>query len=317
MAGLAAAMAEHQVRRDGGCEAEGSEGGGGADEAVHDHDPAVGRAADHRARHGRDFKAAEGGEDSERIAQCVMERQACFDHRAFARQARIVDTSAAADADRRRQAKIRAHQRGGAGGVGNAHLTDDEDLVAGFGGHPRAFTPGCESACALVCGHRRPYGEIAGAARDFRGDQIGMRGQVGVHAHIEHLDRGPSLAGEDVHRRAAGEKIEAHLRGHRFGKGAHPTIGHAVVAGAYEHAGSFAARLRPVLNRGDLQRQRFEAAEGARGFGQLSLTRGGRVTSDRAGCGNGRRGPHDQTLLSHSGSPAAVKATWEQAAAKR
>ena len=100
-------------------------------------------------------------------------------------------------------------------------------------------------------------------------------------AKVDQTQRHALLAGQHADRRAAGDEVAEHLRGHRLRVGGHAFGDHAVVAGEQRQVRLVDGRLFAPLQGGQAHGQRLQRAEGAARFGQLRLARQG---SGLGGC---------------------------------
>ena len=181
-----------------------------------------------------------------------------------------------------------ADQRGGRGGVGDAHVAGDQapvarrDQVAGDlgAGHQRAM-----AWSRVIAG---PSVKSAVPRRDLAGQQPGDRLEVGGHPHVDHRDLGAGLRRERVDHRPAGQEVGDHLGGHLLRPRADPLRVHAVVGGEHRDAGRLGQRRRAAARQpGQPDGHLLEHAERAARLGHpvLPFPCGGH----RLGVGRGDR----------------------------
>jgi hypothetical protein len=139
-------------------------GRGGADEAVQQHRHAVAARRQHGAQDRRKLPPAHGSGKRQRVAaQRLVARQRGIDRPRLARQSGIVDTGAASRPIHARAAEQSAGQRGGDGGVADAHLAQAQQIGAGLDG----IVAGRNGGEKLPLVHRRPGSEVSRRAVEF------------------------------------------------------------------------------------------------------------------------------------------------------
>ena len=130
-----------------------------------------------------------------------------------------------------------------------------------------------------------------------------VRGQLGVHAHVGHVDLRPHRAGDGVDGRATGSRwglrgeVGDHGRGHLGRVGAHALLGHAVVLGRHDHR--HAARVGPLTaeDAGQPHAQVLEHPQCPGRLGQLRLPLAGGRHGREVSRSNGRDQGLERRLL--------------------
>ncbi|MNJ49960.1 hypothetical protein D3C77_452190 [compost metagenome] len=166
-------------------------------------------------------------------------------------------------------------QRAGRGGVANAHLTTDKQLAGAGRGTQGALAAALQCLQALLAGHCRGHNEIRRASTD---SQVVHARQIQFRvdgAQIHHFQVSLKLAREDADRCATADKVVQHLRSHRLRISRDAFGDHAMVTGKNRDADLVQARLELPLQARQLDRDKFQAPEGAGRLGQLLLTRHG------------------------------------------
>ena len=174
---------------------------------------------------------------------------------ALAGEASVVEASTASDAiDQRRAGQRVGNQRGGSG-VADAHFADADDVAALVGERASDFGTGVQRRLALRRRHGRLDQIVAcPGRRDLGVDQSAARSEFMRHAAVDHLQRQPVLAREDVGTCVAGQIVLDHLPGHVLRIGGDAGGRRAVVGGEDEHVRIGKLRLQRLLDTSDAQR---------------------------------------------------------------
>ena len=192
----------------------------------------------------RDVRAAARRQQRDHVAD---ERAATSrrvpDGRGLAHPGAVVDAGPAADHARRRRCAVRTAISVAAGVVLPMPMSPGIRRSAPASISSSAIVhAGLERLLGLVAGQRRSDREVVAAAAHLeRGDGVAGRpppssAQSTSTADVDDAHGRAVRLGEDVHRGAAGEEVEHHLRGDLGRVGAHAGLGDAVVAGEHHDA---------------------------------------------------------------------------------
>ena len=280
---FARCVGKHAVVEDRRLQAGGDQQGAADDEAVDQQHLAQLGGLEHRARHHGDLEAAEGGQHGERIVGAGMLLHGGGDHLLLALDAVRRQARAGANALLQRQPGQLVHDRGGGGGVTDAHLPEADH---GAGQVARQCHAMLQRVLELLARHRRLGGEVARTVGDFAVEQAGTHTEVVVDARIDHMQRTAILAGEHIDGGAVGQEVLDHLPGHVLRIGRYAFRHDTMVARKYQDGGIRDPDARRALDQAELDGQRFEASQAAERFGFVidgieECLRQGRIGSRR------------------------------------
>ena len=192
----------------------------GGDDAVDDHGQAVHRSAQEEAGKGRDIEAAQFGQDVQRVGGVrPVQLDGGADRLCLAGQAGVGQARPPAGQLRRGPIQQQTGYGGGGGGIADAHLAADQQVVALILQPARLLDAEADGFLRLLPAHGRTGGDISRAAGALMSGHAGL---VLDHAHVE---------GENVRLQAAAQSVDiavtgGHLPGHGGGD-LRATLGHA------------------------------------------------------------------------------------------
>jgi hypothetical protein len=100
------------------------------------------------------------------------------------------------------------------GGIADAHFAEGHHPATLVGQAAGDGGAACQRQVALCGAHRRLFDRVARAEGDLGVDQAIACAEIVRHASIYHLQLQAVVAGENIDRRASGEKVLDHLPGH-------------------------------------------------------------------------------------------------------
>ena len=224
---------------------------------------------------------------SERIGKRRrVARQCAIDHGAFAREACVVDSGAAAGPPLAAPAEQCRGKRGGGGGVADSHFAQADEI----GSRCHRLKPDVDRRKELLFAHRRRCGEISRRLVERQRQ----------HAQLRICDPGQLIDG-----RAACREIRNHLHGDRSGIRGNALGRDAVVSGEHQDIYALETRRTSALPARKPCDRLLEAAQTAGRLGERFIARrnrhGSRCIARRnvAACGGQlgqRRKSHDPKL---------------------